>query len=144
MQIHHALPAWLRWMRFVDRSTRVLIFLCIGVYVGVGCVPMSSKIDQHSDVPHPPADTQPNSGIKLTDQPLSATGPQAGVGNIATSVQNYMPWTLVLLLLFNTLIHNSTVRFITQTNSRTQEHTIDTLATLTQTVQQQQQAEEPR
>jgi hypothetical protein len=58
-------------------------------------------------------------------------------------VQNYMPWTLVLLLLFNTLIHNSTVRFITQTNSRTQEHTIDTLATLTQTVQQQQ-AEEPR
>ena len=142
MRMNDTLPLWLRSLRFVDRASRLLIFLCVGLYVGVGCVPMTSKIDQHSAPPVPSADTQPSSGIKLIDQPISATGPQAGVGNIAASVQTYMPWTLVLLLLFNTLIHNSTVRFITQCNSRTQEHTIDTMATLTQTVQQQQ-SEDP-
>lgn len=135
-------PVVLRLLQLLDRGSRWCILLCIGLWAGSGCVPVNSRIEQQVTPVAPPADSQPVTGVKVVDQPVNTTGPQAGIGNIATSVQTYMPWTLVLLLAFNTLVHNSTIRFVSSTHADAMRHAIDTMANLTQTVQQQQQHED--
>ena len=129
------MPLWFKLLRSVDRGSRWLLFLCVGVYVGNGCMPVNSRVEQR---PTETASSQPAG--PLSDNPVSTTGPQALTGGITTgiqsSIQTYMPWTLVLLLLFNTLIHNFTIRYMTSIHADNMKHTIDTLAKLTSSLQQ--------
>lgn len=123
------------WQRRLDYTCRFLIGACLCLWLGSGCVPNNSKIDQSGG----DSDRHTTSGPAL-DAPENHTGPQAATANavaanVATSVQNYMPWTLLILLAFNLYIHNwATVRIAT-IHADQQRHTIDRLASLANQIQ---------